>query len=128
MRKARVLTSEAVQRKAEQTYARYLPKTMLRSLGIGGKQAYLYVYGITPGGKTVYWLVGDTDKIDEADAAAVGLISGEVFEIDTRDIRKATQAIKAELLKRGQNPDVVLSRMSHTGMSEFMETLKSRLT
>ena len=122
-RKARVPSSADVKANAERTYQRYLPATMLRSLGIGGKQKYNYVYGITPGGKIVYW---GPLPVDEADACASGLIDGEVFEIDTKDLRKATQAIKAEKLRRGNDPDKALSRGHHTGMQEFMDKLRGK--
>jgi hypothetical protein len=92
-------------------------------MGIGGKATYFFVYGITEGGKQVFW--GPIPQ-DQADACASGLIAGEVFEMDIRDLRKATQAIKAELLKRGHDPDAALSRMSHTGMSEFINGVKER--
>jgi len=122
-RRPRVPTSAGIQHNAEKTYERYLPKTVLRSMGIGGKPTYFFVYGITEGGKQVFW--GPIPQ-DQADACASGLIAGEVFEMDIKDLRKATQAIKAELLKRGHDPDAALSRMSHTGMSEFMDGVKKR--
>jgi hypothetical protein len=125
VRRGKIPTSADVKRDAERTYARYLPKTMLRTMGIGNKPTYFFVYGITEGGKQVYW--GPIPR-DEADACAVGLIMGEVFEMDIKDLRKATQAIKAELLKRGQNPDMVLSRMSHTGFQEFLDNVRRKVT
>lgn len=121
-RKARIPSSESVKRNAERTYQRFLPKSMLRTLGISGKQTYNYVYGITPGGKQVFW--GPMPE-DQAEAAAVGLIAGEIFYLDTRDLRKATQAIKAELLKRGNDPDRALGRIQHTGLEGFLESMKS---
>ncbi len=122
-RKARVPSSASVKANAERTYQRFLPATMLRSLGIGTKTKYNYVYGITPGGKIVYW---GPLPMDEADACAAGLIDGEVFEIDTRDLRKATQAIKAEKLRRGGDPDQALSRGHHTGMQEFIDKIRGK--
>jgi hypothetical protein len=124
-RRLKVPTSASIQQKAEQTYERFLPKTMLRSMGIGSKPTYFFVYGVTPGGKIVYW--GPIPR-DEADACAAGLINGEVFEMDIKDLRKATQAIKAELLKRGEDPDKALKRMSHTGFKEFLNSVRNKIS
>lgn len=123
-RRVRIPTSADVKRNAEKTYQRYLPKSMLRRIGIGDKPVYFFVYGITEGGKLVFW--GPIPQ-DQADACATGLIAGEVFEMDIKDLRKATQAIKAELLRRGHDPDAALSRMSHKGMKEFLISAKDRL-
>ena len=124
-RRVRIPTSADVKRNAERTYQRYLPKSMLQRIGIGDKPTYFFVYGITEGGKQVFW--GPIPR-DQADACATGLIAGEVFEMDIKDLRKATQAIKAELLRRGHDPDAALSRMSHKGMKEFLISAKNRLS
>ncbi len=124
VRKVHIPSSKDIKRKAERSYQRFLPKSVLRTMGIGPKDTYFYVYGITEGGKQVFW--GPVPQ-DQADACAAGLIAGEVFEMDTKDLHKATQAIKAELLKRGQDPDAALSRMSHRGLPEFMNTIKEKL-
>lgn len=92
----------------EKSYSRFLPQNVMGNLG--GNRTYYYAYGITPGGKIVYW--GPMTETDAEDAAS-GLIDGEIFALQTRDLSKATQAMKADLLKRGKNPDVALSRVSH---------------
>jgi len=124
-RKARVPTSQDVKANAEKTYRKFLPQTMLRSLGIGGKPTYFYVYGFTEGGKQMFW--GPMPR-EQAEAAGCGLIEGEVFELETRDLKKATQAIKAELLKRGIDPDKALSRMSHIQPDSFIKCIKKVLS
>lgn len=123
--KARVPTSADVKARAQQTYQRFLPKDMLSRMGLINKSEYIYVYGITPGGKQVFW--GSMPE-EQAEAAASGLIAGEIFYLDTKDLRKATQEIKAELLKRGHDPDKALSRMSHTGLKGFLDTLRHKVS
>jgi len=110
MKRFKPPTSEDIRHQAESMYERYLPKNVLSNMGIGGKPTYFFVYGITEGGKQVFW--GAIPQ-EEADACATGLIAGEVFELNTKDLHRATQMIKAELLRRGHNPDAALSRMSH---------------
>jgi hypothetical protein len=110
MRKLRAPTSEDVARNAQRSAQRFSAGAISRRLGIGGRPIYFYVYGRTPEGKTVVWLI---ESLEEADAAARGLIEGEVFELETRDLHKATQSIKAEMLSRGKEIDKVLGRVSH---------------
>jgi hypothetical protein len=96
-------------------YRAYTPTSSQRD------KIFHYVYGITPAGKVVYW--GPMPQ-DEADAAASGLISGEVFILDTSQLKVATAAIKAEMLRRGNNPDLVLQRGHHTGLKEFLTKMR----
>lgn len=102
-----VPTSEDIKRNAERSYKYFESASVLRRLGIT-RDMYFYVYGFTPEGKPVCW--GPLPQ-EEAEAAGRGLISGEVFELDTRDFKKAKQEIKAELMRRGTSPDTALRRM-----------------
>lgn len=104
-------TSEDIKENAERTYHRYDPKQVMRRMGIHPKGVYFYVYGFTQKGKAVFW--GPMTDDDEAESAARGLIDGEVFELETKDMLKASRLMKAELLRRQQPPDSVLRGMSH---------------
>ncbi len=72
---------------------------------------YYWIFGFTKGGKTVIW--GPYYAPKEADRDLAMLDDGEVFDLSTRDVTKATREIKAELLKRGGDPDEVLKRVLH---------------
>ena len=110
-KKTLIPTSEEIKANAENTYAQFQSANILRRLGIGPKGTYFYVFGWTPEGKAVCW--GPMpDGLQEALAASKGLVEGEVFEMDTRDLTRAKQEIKAELMRRGMNPDKALKRMS----------------
>ena len=74
-------------------------------------QRYHWVFGWTKAGKKVIW--GPYYDVREADRDLTTLEDGEVFDLDTRDITRATREIKAELLKRGEDPDEVLKRVLH---------------
>lgn len=74
-------------------------------------QKYFYVFGWTKNGKAVCW--GPFMSQHEADSSLTELDDGEVFQYDTRDLGRATRQIKAELLARGEDPDVALRRMLH---------------
>lgn len=69
-----------------------------------------YVFGFTKMGKTVFW---GPMWPDEAEKELSRLADGEVFNFKTRSLSKATQELKAELLKRGVDPDEALKRVSH---------------
>lgn len=78
--------------------------------------AYFWVFGWTKGkddepGKKV--VLGPYYSSTEADRELAMLEDGEIFELDTRDVTRATRIIKAELLSRGEDPDDVLKRMLH---------------
>lgn len=75
---------------------------------------YYWVFGYTPVDQTkVIW----GPYYDKADAArdSTKLDQGEVFDLNTRDVTRATREIKAELLKRGDSPDDAVQRVSHKG-------------
>jgi len=74
-------------------------------------QKYHWVFGFTKEGKKVIW--GPYYDTREAERDLTTLDDGEVFDLDTRDITRATREIKAELLKRGEDPDEVLRRVLH---------------
>jgi len=104
-------TPESVQANAKRTYEHFSPTNVRDRLGIGRKDTFFYVYGFTPDqGRAICW--GPIPEgLDMARAAAKGLVGGEVFELDTRDLKRAKSEIKAELLRRGANPDEALKRL-----------------
>ena len=110
-KKGLVPTETEIRANAERTYQSFQSQNVLRRLGIGPKNTYFYVFGWTPEGKCVVW-GAMPEGLSEATALAKGLIEGEVFELDTRDLKRAKQEIKAELLRRGMNPDEALKRIS----------------
>jgi len=72
---------------------------------------YFWIFGFTRGGKTVVW--GPYYNAKEADRELTTLEDGEVFDLDTRDVTRATREIKAILLQRGGDPDEALKRVLH---------------
>jgi len=74
-------------------------------------QTYHYVFGFTKEGKKVIW--GPYYDAREAERDLTTLDDGEVFDLDTRDITRATREIKSELMQRGEDPDEVLKRVLH---------------
>ena len=110
MRKFKAPSSEDVSRNAQRSAQRFSAGAISRRLGLGGHELHFYVYGFTPEGKCVTW---GPMPIEEADAAARGLTEGEVFEMESIQLKVATAAIKAEMLKRGKDIDKVLGRVSH---------------
>jgi hypothetical protein len=72
---------------------------------------YFYVFGWTKAGKVVSY--GPFASQHEADSELAILEDGEVFHFATRDLSKATREIKAELLRRGVDPDEALKKMLH---------------
>ncbi len=72
---------------------------------------YYWVFGFTREGRKVIWGPHYTQR--DADRELVSLEDGEVFELDTRDIARATREIKAVLLQRGEDPDEALKRVLH---------------
>ncbi len=74
-------------------------------------QNFYYVFGFTKSGKRIS--LGPLMTQQEADGKLAELDDGEVFELKTRDLSKATRIIKAELMSRGEEPDEALKRMLH---------------
>jgi hypothetical protein len=74
-------------------------------------QGYYYVYGWTLKGRPVFW--GPFFYPHEADASIASLAQGEAFQYPTRVLSEATRLLKAELIKRGIDPDEALNRISH---------------
>lgn len=74
-------------------------------------QKFYYVFGFTGEGKKV--CLGPIMDPSEADGKLAELEDGEIFELKTRDLNKATRIIKAELMSRGEEPDEALRHMLH---------------
>lgn len=72
---------------------------------------YFWVFGFTLEGKKVLWGPYYTRK--DADRELVSLEDGEVFELGTRDMSRATREVKAELISRGEDPDEALRKVLH---------------
>jgi hypothetical protein len=109
-------TADSIAAAAQRVYRRFAPDAVKRRLGIGGRPAHFYVWGFVPdSGKQITW---GPMPVEEADAAARGLIEGEVFEMETIQLKVATSAIKAEMLARGKEFSKVLTRVSHKRLDE----------
>ncbi len=74
-------------------------------------QQYQSSFGYTKGGKTV--CLGPYMPPHDADATLATLEDGGIFELDTRDLHRATRVIKAELLQRTGDPDESIKRVLH---------------
>ncbi len=96
-------TKDYLERVARKTYKTATPTIF--------GNVYHWVFGFTKGGKTVVW--GPYYSDIEAARSLTCLDDGEVFELDTRNVTKATREIKAALLKRGGDPDEALRRVLH---------------
>lgn len=104
-----ILTAEDVRAKAERIYSHFSANSVQTRIGTDGPH-YFYHYGITEGGRVE---IMGPETVDEAEKFAADLDEGEVFDIDTYVLAKATQQIKAEMLKRGKSHDLVLQKVSH---------------
>lgn len=84
-------------------------------------QKYLYVFGVTKKDKTFCdgpFIPGDP----EVDRTLSKLNDGEIFELNTSNLARATREIKAELLRRDGDPDEVLKKMLHKkGLAKELE-------
>ncbi len=74
-------------------------------------QTYYYVFGFTKGGRKL--IEGPFTSSQDADTLLATLVDGEVFEYGTRDLARATRAIKAELISRGGDVDEAMRRVLH---------------
>lgn len=106
--------ADDVKMNAQRIYSHFAPNSVLQRLGLG-KPTYFYHYGITKKGRIEF--MGPESR-QEADMYAGELDDGEVFEMDTRDLKKATQQMKAELIRRGEEHDKALQRVKHTRLKE----------
>jgi hypothetical protein len=82
-------------------------------------QGYFYVFGFSKEGKKM--CLGPYVYQSEAESILATLEDGEVFELKTRDLKKATANIKATLLGRGVEPDEALRKMLHSVPEEAKE-------
>lgn len=74
-------------------------------------QKYFWVFGFTKEGKKL--VLGPYTLSSEADARLVGLVDGEVFELDTRNESRATRIIKETLMERSGDADEAMRRVLH---------------
>lgn len=101
-------TSEQVQKDLERLQQRTYRSPVVHLPG----QKYVYVFGQTYKGRTAVlgpYSVGDP-QIEESLA---DLFDAEKFELDTRDLNKATKQIKHIMLSRGKDIDKCLDRALH---------------
>jgi len=108
MRRKGPPTADDIRAKAERTYRHFSPSRILASIGLG-KPTYFYVSGVTTL-KHKRLTLGPIPR-EEAEEIGAELLDGEVFELETYSLKTAKEQIKAELLRRGENPDVALERM-----------------
>jgi hypothetical protein len=108
-------TPEQIKANAQRTYAHFSPTSVRARLGFGVKGKYFYATGFTEAGKRMFF---GPIELEEAMAAARGLIDGEVLELETRDNKRAKEEFRAELLRRGEDPDSTLKRMYSKVMEE----------
>ena len=102
-------TANQIRSNAERTFSHFSSENVLSRLGLS-KPTYFYHYGITANGKAEF--MGPESR-EEAERYAADLDEGEVFELDTRDLHRATQIMKAELIRRGEEHDKALQKVSH---------------
>jgi len=97
--------------KTQQRLERLKEKTYKQPVYHFPGQYYYYVFGFTKAGKVVS--LGPYVNESEASGMLATLDDGEIFELKTRDLTKATREIKAELLKRSGDVDESLKKMLH---------------
>jgi len=73
---------------------------------------YFYTFGITPE-KLKPLLLGPFNTREEAESLLTELDTGEVFSWKTRDVHRASQLLKAEMIKRGHKIDLAMVRYYH---------------
>jgi hypothetical protein len=72
---------------------------------------YFYVFGFTKEGKKL--CLGPYCVGAEADGVLAGLEQGEIFELDTRDLSRATRIIKEKLMERTGDADEAMKKVLH---------------
>lgn len=103
-------TAEDIQRNATRTFEHFAPDSVRQAIGMT-KPKYYYHYGITPKGTPEF--MGPESQL-EAERYAAELEDGEVFELETRNLARATAIMKAELISRGIAHDEALRKVKHT--------------
>lgn len=105
-----LLTAEDIRMNAERMRDYFSSESVKARLGIGEPIHYYYVYGITEKGKALF--LGPLPETEAEDIGSM-LGDGEVFELPTRDLARATGEIKAEMILRGKNIDSAIQRLGH---------------
>lgn len=100
--------SNHTQRRLDRLEANIYKEPLVRLPGKG----FYYVFGYTKEGRRVS--LGPFMSEQEADDRLVELDDGEIFELQTKDLSKATRIIKAELISRGEDADEALRKMLHS--------------
>lgn len=103
------MSFDVLQRKAERQSKKYSFDSLASRFG-NPNYTHCYVYGCTARGK---WVILGPLSEPQAVEAGEALTDAEVFYLSTPDIAKATQEIKAELWRRGVDPDEAISRKGH---------------
>jgi len=116
-------TEEGIRDAAQRSHKKFSFNSLKTKFGLH-KDEHCYVYGFTPD-KLRPIFVGPLLE-EQAEEIAATLLEGEIFFLDTQDIHKATGEIKAELLRRGSNPDAVLERMGHKHEAKEREQTEKR--
>lgn len=103
------MSFDELQKRADRLTKQYSHDGLVHRFG-NTRVHYWYVMGITSKGKTV--IIGPFSET-EAESEGAKLLDAELFSCDTVNISEATRQIKAELIRRGIDPDEAVSRMSH---------------
>lgn len=105
----KLITAQSLQDRTLRTFGQFASPEAMQRLELI-QPSFFYHRGVTSKGKVE--IMGPESK-EDAERFAGELEDGEVFELDTRQLAKAVQQIKAEDLKRGIAHDLVLQRTTH---------------
>lgn len=89
-----------------------------------GRDKHWYVFGVTIDGKPV--VLGPEASESEALERGAQLDQSETFELQTRDLARATREIKHRMLERHKSPDEVLTPYRHSVESTPEPETKSK--
>lgn len=116
------MSFDALEKRAENLSKKYNHEGLARRFA-SSTVMHPYLFGITSKGKTV--IIGPLSE-NEVDSEGAKLLDAECFYCGTVDVAEATRQIKAELIRRGVDPDEAVSRMAHKIKDANRESAKGR--